>query len=59
MNSKAHFFISLAKSILRIVGCCIAAATVGSDLKVAVSVIAASFALAEGLGIVEEIFDKR
>lgn len=53
MNSKGHLFISLAKSVIRITGCiwCIATKRI--------SPMAISFAVAESLGIAEELVDKR
>jgi len=53
MNDKAHFYISLLKSILRIAGCVMAIAC--SKIMPFVWM----FLLAEILGIFEEVFDKR
>ena len=55
-----HFIISLIKSILRIVGCIggvIYAAT--NLLTIGLLFISVIFSIAEVLGILEEIFDKR
>jgi hypothetical protein len=59
MNDKGHFYISLAKSILRICGCCGAAVASFSNPAGAIACLAVLFVLAEGLGIAEEIVDKR
>lgn len=53
MNSLGHFLVSLGKSILRI-GACVWAA-VSKD----VVVLAVGFGIAELLGILEEVVDKR
>ena len=53
MGSLGHFLVSLGKSILRI-GACIWAA-VSKDI----AVLAIGFLIAELLGILEEIVDKR
>jgi hypothetical protein len=47
---KAHFYISIAKSALRLTGCLVAAGTNS------VVLLALFFAAAEFLGIAEEIF---
>lgn len=48
-----HFGISLVKSVLRIVGCILAIKD-GSLVN-----MAWCFLIAEGLGVLEEVFDKR
>ena len=53
MNSKWHLYISLAKSIIRIVGCVIGI-ILGSWIIAIVGII-----IAEILGILEEIKDER
>lgn len=53
MNSKGHLVISLIKSGIRIVGSLVAINTKS------VHPIAACFLLAEILGVLEEIVDKR
>jgi len=53
MNSKGHLYTSIAKSALRI-GACLSTLKF-NDLKV----LAIGFAIAEVLGILEEIFDER
>ena len=53
MNSKGHFTISLAKSIIRIVSCIL------SVRKSSIRPLAIGFLGAESLGILEEVVDKR
>jgi len=53
MKDKGHFYISLAKSLARIVGCLITLVT--NNLIP----LGAFFIAAELLGILEEIVDKR
>lgn len=53
MNSKGYLFISLAKSGIRIIGGCLSVAYSSINL------LAISIVLAEGLGILEELVDKR
>lgn len=53
MNSKGHFFMSLAKSVIRMVGCGFALRW--NDIKI----LAVAFAAAEILGIGEELIDRR
>lgn len=53
MNSLGHFLVSLGKSILRIGAC------VWTAITVDVVILAIGFVLAEVLGIVEELVDKR
>lgn len=53
MNSKWHFYISVVKSVVRILGC--ASALVFSKWEI----VAVALGLAEVLGIVEEVGDKR
>ena len=53
MNSKGHFYISLAKSILRIVG------LIFTIITLNILYIAWFFLFGELLGIAEEIFDRR
>lgn len=53
MNSKGHLTLSLIKSFLRLFGCCVA--IYNHNFSVAFLM----FAIAEGLGIAEELVDKR
>jgi len=53
MKDKRHFWCSIIKSILRM-GACVYAMTTGSVLHLALG-----FLVAEGVGILEEIFDRR
>lgn len=53
MNSKGHLTLSLIKSFLRLLGCCVAM------YNHSFSVAFFMFAIAEGLGIAEELVDKR
>lgn len=53
MNSRGHFFMSLAKSVIRMIGCGVAIRN--GDIKI----LAFAFAAAEILGIGEELIDKR
>jgi hypothetical protein len=53
MNDKGHFYVSLLKSALRIIGCVHYLATFS------VVPFVSLFLAAEVLGIVEEIFDRR
>jgi hypothetical protein len=56
MNSKWHFYVSLVKSLIRIAACIIPIC-IGLDKGIYVFLV--GFAVAELLGIAEEIFDKR
>lgn len=53
MNSKWHLYISVTKSVIRILACVVAVKT-NSIWDLAIG-----FAIAEGLGILEEIKDNR
>ena len=53
MNSKGHLIISLAKSVIRVVGG-IVTLTTGSIIPVAIGVVVAEIG-----GIAEELVDKR
>lgn len=53
MNSKGHLVVSILKSVLRM-GACLWTICTGN-----VFVLAMGLFLAEGLGIVEELVDKR
>jgi hypothetical protein len=53
MNSKWHFWISIIKSAIRILACIV---TINTNN---VWNLAIGFAIAEGLGILEEIKDNR
>ena len=55
MNDKGHFYVSLAKSAIRILGCILAMLFYDQGLKI----IIGSFLVAEILGVAEEVFDKR
>ena len=52
-DPKKHLLISLAKSVVRIAGCGLAMITI--DPQHAVFLLASSLALAEGIGIIEEL----
>lgn len=54
MNSKGHLYISILKSLVRIVGCAISIVSTHN-----VKPIAISFLFAEMLGIAEELVDNR
>lgn len=53
MGDKGHFLISMAKSLIRLVGCLVTVIT-GNVIT-----LAASLGLAELLGVAEEFADKR
>lgn len=53
MNSKGHLIISLAKSVIRVVGGVVTLVT-GSIVPLAVGIIVAEFG-----GVLEELVDKR
>lgn len=53
MNSKGHLIISLAKSVIRVVGG-IVTLTIGSVIPVAIGIIVAEIG-----GVLEELVDKR
>lgn len=53
MKDKGHFYISLAKSVIRIGGCVLAA------IEGSLVLLCAAFGVAELLGIAEELADKR
>jgi hypothetical protein len=53
MKSKGHLLISLIKSVIRIISCVIA------YLMHTWEVIAIGFVIAELLGVIEELVDKR
>lgn len=53
MNSKGHLTLSLLKSIIRLFGCCMA--VYNNNFSIAFLM----FAIAEGLGVAEELVDKR
>lgn len=52
--SKGHFYVSVAKSLLRVIGC-LGAILTSANPSLAILIIAASFVWAEFLGIVEEV----
>lgn len=54
-----HYTISIAKSGVRILGCIISYVGVFFNHTFAIAFFAGSFLLAEVLGILEEVFDKR
>lgn len=54
-----HFNISIIKSILRIVGSIVTIILSMVDVKFAFISLSAFYAVAELLGILEEVFDKR
>ena len=53
MNSKGHLLISLAKSVIRVIGG-IVTLTTGSVIPVAIGIIVAEIG-----GVLEELVDKR
>lgn len=53
MKDKAHFYVSLTKSIVRMAGCVLTVITKN------IGYIIVCFILAEFLGILEELVDKR
>lgn len=57
MGSKGHFYISLSKSIIRVVACF--GALVVVDLTSDITILAGGFLVAELLGVAEELVDKR
>ena len=57
MKDKGHFYISLFKSILRIIGCIFAVAQTNSIY--AMMYLASFFIAAEVFGVCEEIADQR
>lgn len=52
MNSKWHLYISLIKSMMRIIGCVF-------GLNGSLKGISLMFLIAEGLGVLEEVGDER
>ena len=54
-----HFNISIIKSILRIVGSIVTIILSMVDVKFAIISLGAFYVMAELLGILEEVFDKR
>ena len=54
-----HFNISIIKSILRIIGSIVTIILSMVDVKFAIISLGASYVMAELLGILEEVFDKR
>ena len=56
MNSKAHFRISLIKSLIRMLACAIGMITIPN---IYATIVLALLFVAEVLGIEEEIYDKR
>jgi len=57
MGSKGHFYISMSKSVIRIVTCF--AALVVADITKDIAILAGGFLVAELLGVAEELADKR
>lgn len=55
----SHYTLSMIKSALRIIGALVSYIVLFVNLKVSVGILAISFSVAEILGILEEIFDKR
>lgn len=53
MNSFGHLFVSIAKSLIRM-GSCVWSVCTGAVMPIAIG-----FLVAEGLGILEELVDKR
>lgn len=54
-----HFNISIFKSLLRILGSTATVVLVFINIHIALFVFAVSYGVAEILGILEEVFDKR
>lgn len=54
-----HFKISIFKSIIRILGSFISLGISCLDIPIAFIILALSYGVAEMLGILEELFDKR
>ena len=54
-----HFNISIIKSILRIIGSIVTVVLSMVDVKFAIISLGAFYVMAELLGILEEVFDKR
>lgn len=54
-----HFSISIVKSIIRLIGTVAAFSLAFINVCAAVSVFAGAYTIAEVLGILEEVFDKR
>ena len=54
-----HFNISIIKSILRIIGSIVTIILSMVDVKFAIISLGAFYVMAELLGILEEVFDKR
>ena len=54
-----HFNISIIKSILRIVGSIVTVVLSMVEVKFAIISLGAFYVMAELLGILEEVFDKR
>ncbi len=59
MFNMNHFSISIFKSIIRLIGSIAAFALAFINVAAAISVFAGTYTLAEVLGILEEVFDKR
>ena len=59
MYSMNHFSISIAKSILRLLGSISAVSLAFINIPASIAVFAGTYTLAEILGILEEVFDKR
>lgn len=58
-KNMTHFSISIVKSALRITGSIISVILPPMNLMASVLVFAGTYGIAEILGILEEIFDKR
>lgn len=54
-----HFKISLIKSLLRIISCTGSLILVFSNIRAAFAILVSGLCIAEILGILEEVFDKR
>lgn len=58
-KGRGHFITSLVKSLLRIGGCIVAWALASSHPQAGLTTLAGSLMVAEVLGILEEVLDRR
>lgn len=59
MFNMTHYSISMVKSALRILGAIVSFVAAFFNITTSICILSMSFAFAEILGIMEEIFDKR
>lgn len=57
-KDREHFIVSTIKSVLRIGGCTIALLNI-NNIDISIAYLSISFLIAEILGILEEVVDKR